>query len=168
MITRLLIIFFFLFSFSSYNQNMTIEKLDEVITKISEKKATKEDTKWSFLINEVPIIVVADATHNRMRIISPITEVSRLSEELKSAALMANFHTALDIKYAIANNILWSAFIHPLKELSEEQLIDAFSQVYYGNVNFGTTFSSSSLIFPGGSKKEQPKENIKQKLLERI
>ena len=103
-----------------------------------------------------------------MRIISPITEVSRLSEELKGAALMANFHTALDIKYAIANNILWSAFIHPLKELSEEQLIDAFSQVYYGNVNFGTTFSSSSLIFPGGSKEEQPKENIKQKLLERI
>jgi len=80
-------------------------------------------------------------------------ESDKLSDELKTAALIANFHTALDIKYAITDGILWSAYIHPLKELTEDQVIDAVSQVFYGNVNFGASFSSSSLVFPGTIRK---------------
>jgi len=59
----------------------------------------------------------------------------------------ANFHTALDSKYAISNNILWSAFIHPLKELTERQLIDAVSQVYSAARTFGSSYSSGALSF---------------------
>ena len=162
-----LIIILSVISFSSFSQNMTITTLDSIFNVVNDK-VIREGSKWSFQINEIPLMVIADSTHNRMRIISPITEISKLNEELKTASLMANFHTALDVKYAIANDVLWSAYIHPLKQLSKEQVVDAISQVYYGNINFGTTFSSSSLVFPGGKQKEKPKEDIKQQLLQRI
>ena len=83
-----------------------------------------------------------------MRIISPITETSKITAEQIFKCMEANFHTALDIKYAISNDILWSAFIHPLKELSQKQVIDAISQVYSSVKTFGTSYSSSNLIFP--------------------
>jgi len=165
---KLTIALFLITSFSVFSQKMTITKLDSIIKNVT------TNSRWTFLINEIPMVVIADSTHNRMRILSPITEQSRLTEDLKTASLMANFHTALDIKYAIANEILWSTYIHPLKELSENQLIDAFSQVYYGNVNFGTTFSSGSLIFPGRNPNreegdlEQEEKEQRQELIEKI
>jgi len=60
----------------------------------------------------------------------------------------ANFHTALDSRYAISEGILWSAFIHPLKELTEAQVVDAVNQVYSAAKTFGTYYSSGSLSFP--------------------
>lgn len=157
-------------SFFTFSQEMSTTKLGAIFKKVSDN-FKENKTRWDFIVNEVAFIAIADSTHNRMRIISPIIEVSKLSEELKTASLMANFHTALDIKYAITNDVLWSVFIHPLKELSEKQVIDAISQVYYGNVNFGSTFSSTSLVFPGRQKENNPNENNKQekiKLLEKI
>lgn len=154
------------FSFSIFSQEMTVVKLDFILNKVS-PTIQKNNSRWSFQINDVNFIVVADTTYNRMRIISPIVETSQLSEELKTASLIANFHTALDIKYAISGNILWAAFIHPLKELSEEQVKDAITQVYYGNVNFGTTFSSTPLVFPS-NKKQQKAQHNNQYLNEKI
>ena len=103
-----------------------------------------------------------------MRIISPIAESKAISDELLKAAMVANFHTALDVKYAITDGILWSVFIHPLKELSENQVRDALSQVYNANVNFGTTFTSSSLTFPaadnsGKKTEKKSKPSFKKK-----
>ena len=61
--------------------------------------------------------------------------------------LEAQFDRALDVKYAISNEVLWSAFIHPLKELTEEQVKDAMSQVYYAAYNFGGSYRSTELQF---------------------
>ena len=157
-----IILFFLLVTFSSFSQEMTVTKLDAIFKKATDNLDSKY-SRWNFVINDVPFVAIADSTHNRMRIMSPVVETSKLSEELKTAALIANFHTALDIKYAITNEILWSAFIHPLKELSEKQVIDALSQVYYGNVNFGTSFSSTSLVFPGRKIEEVPQEEKEEK-----
>jgi len=99
-----------------------------------------------------------------MRIISPIADANALNDELIKAALVANFHTALDVKYAVSEGVLFSVFIHPLKELSENQVRDALSQVYHANINFGTTFASTSLSFPWlGNENEEPKEKPKPK-----
>jgi len=151
--------------FSSVGQNMTITQLD-LIFKEQSDSLVGQKSKWQFMIKEVPFIAIADSTHNRMRIISPIIESERLNDELKTASLMANFHTALDIKYAISEDILWSTFIHPLKELSKEQVINAIDRVYYGHVNFGTSFSSTPLIFPGsaGRKEKEPVETFENKI----
>lgn len=93
-----------------------------------------------------------------MRIISPIAKKEQLTEELITNSLIANFHTALDVKYAISDDVLWSVFTHPLKELSTHQVKDAIIQVYNANITFGTIFSSTSLTFPGNTKKSIPKE----------
>ena len=60
----------------------------------------------------------------------------------------ANFHSALDARYAISDGILWAAFIHPLQELTKDQVISAISQVYSTVQTFGTYYSSGELSFP--------------------
>ena len=65
-----------------------------------------------------------------MRIMSPIIEQKKLAYTDMLKVMEANFHTALDVKYAISNDLLWSVFIHPLKELDREQIVSAIQQVY--------------------------------------
>ncbi|OEK06054.1 hypothetical protein A8C32_18650 [Flavivirga aquatica] len=132
---------------------MNNEKLEMIYTKASDS-IKGQSGAWQFYIKQIPLMSITDANHNRMRIISPIADSNNLSDELIKAALVANFHTALDVKYAVSDGILWSVFIHPLKELSEFQVKDAVSQVYQANINFGSTFASTSLTFPSGSNKE--------------
>ncbi|GAA4271911.1 hypothetical protein U6A24_22680 [Aquimarina gracilis] len=161
---KLIVIVLFLSGSISYAQNMNNISLQEII----EKKA---DTvggvvgNWKFIYKETPMLCVTDEANNRMRIIAPITESDNLDKELLLDSLTANFHSALDVKYAIANGILWSVYIHPLKELTNEQVESAISQVYYAAQTFGTTFTSTELIFGGRNTQEkQPKEIKKEHL----
>lgn len=146
---------------------MNLSKLNHVLTNVSDS-ILKVNKQWRFKIKKVPFICIADSTHNRLRIISPIAHSNKLTEELKTASLIANFHTALDVKYAITEDILWSVFTHPFKELSEQQLLDAISQVYFANVNFGTTFSSTALVFPGKKPTQKTPPKKSKKLIDKI
>ena len=143
-----------------FSQNMTNEKMGKILESVADS-IQGNNGQWQLKIKDVFLMCVTDTNHNRMRIISPITEAKQLDEKLKSAALVANFHSALDVKYAIADDILWSAFIHPLKELTEAQVRDAVKQVYAANLTFGTTFSSTDLVFPGGTQKQEVKKKKK-------
>ena len=100
-----------------------------------------------------------------MRIISPIAPQKELSKELILNSLVANFHTALDVKYAISDNVLWSVFTHPLKELSTHQVKDAISQVYFANATFGSLYSSTSLSFPASKRPKEEQEPKKEREL---
>ena len=140
-----------------FSQTMNNEKMGTILESVSDS-IQGQNGQWQFKIKDVLLMCITDTNHNRMRIISPITEAKRLDDKLKSAALVANFHTALDVKYAIADDVLWSVYIHPLKELTEAQVRDAVSQVYAANITFGTTFSSTDLVFPGSNKKEEKKK----------
>ena len=148
-------------SLFSFSQKMNNETLQEIYTSVSDT-IQGELGAWQFHVKDVTMVSITDINHNRMRIISPIADVVSLDDDHIKAALVANFHTALDVKYAITDGILWSVFVHPLKELSEDQVRDALSQVYYANVNFGTSYASTSLVFPGSepkgveNKKDEP------------
>lgn len=161
---KICFLFVFILSFqTASSQEMTTKKLGTILTTVSDS-IQGGNGRWQFKVKNIIFICITDTKHNRMRIISPITEANRLDEKLKSAALVANFHSALDVKYAIAEDVLWSVFIHPLKELSEKQIKDAVQQVYSANVTFGTSFSSTSLVFPGSEKKKEvPKKKILKK-----
>ncbi|WP_055446157.1 hypothetical protein [Lacinutrix mariniflava] len=137
--------------------NITLEKL---LTQTSDT-IIGSNGRWQLLIKETTLICLTDESNNRMRIISPIIESSKLNEDLKTDVLIANFHTALDVKYAISDNVLWSVFIHPLRELTKEQVLEAVKQVYRANITFGSTNSSTDLIFP--SKKRERPEKEKEK-----
>lgn len=114
--------------------------------------------RWEMTYQGIPLLLLTDETHDRMRIIAPIAEVKDISDIQLKEALVANFHSALDVKYAISNNIMWSIFVHPLGPLTEEQLYDAIEQVYFGAITFGTTYTSTPLIFGGGATEEKEKK----------
>ncbi|MDO5978907.1 hypothetical protein [Flavivirga spongiicola] len=154
--------------FCIFSQDMNNEKLNTIYTTVSDSIQGNPGA-WQFFIKEIPLMSITDTNHNRMRIMSPIADSNSLTDDLIKAALVANFHTALDVKYAVSDGVLWSIFIHPLKELSENQVKDAVSQVYYAHINFGTTFASTALTFPGrisgGDNIEKKKEKPKFKKL---
>jgi hypothetical protein len=93
-----------------------------------------------------------------MRIITPIAKVDQLSETQLKNALVANFHSALDVKYAISDDLIWSVYIHPLKALSEDQLTSAIRQTHRAAVTFGDTYQSTDMVFPAAQREDHQKE----------
>lgn len=128
-------------------QKMNNINLEKVLTKVSDS-IRGGNGRWEVLYKGIIIYVITDENHNRMRMVTPTVEIDKLDEKYYLKALEANFHTALDVKYAVSEDVLWTAFIHPLKELSDIQTEDAIKQVYAGSVTFGTTYSSTDLSFP--------------------
>jgi hypothetical protein len=146
------------------SQGMSSQKLLELITQVSDTVTTNGNS-IRFLYKQRPLFCIHDENANRMRIISPILETKDLEEEQLLNALVANFHSALDVKYALSDEIMWSVFIHPLIELSDYQVLDAIDQVHAASITFGSTYSSTNLVFLGNTKK---KEYPKLKQIEKI
>lgn len=158
-------VLFFVFGATLFAQNTSNKILGEILNRVSDHVEGQEGS-WQFEIEQRIFICLTDENNNRMRIITPVIEVKNLSEKQMKHALVANFHTALDVKYAISDEILWSVFIHPLKELTEDQILDAISQVFYAAETFGTIYSSSNLTFPGNAQEtdaddEKPAKELK-------
>ena len=159
-----ILIALFLISSLSYAQaeKMTNEKLNEIIREIS-PLVEGGNGNWQFTIDSTYFVCLTDENHNRMRIISPIMEVGDLTTDEMSKCMEANFHSMLDSKYAIGEGLVWSAFIHPLGELTEDQFLSAVSQVYSGVQTFGTYYSSGVLNFPKKEDRAVPEsEETKQ------
>jgi len=135
--------------FSTYpvaRQPMNNRKLDELIRQIT-SDVRGQLGNWQFLIEKREILVITDERHNRMRIMSPVTSQDELNEAELARLLEANFDSALDAKYALRDQTLWSAFTHPLAELTEEQFLDCVAQVANLANNFRTSYASSNLLF---------------------
>ena len=147
----------FLFVGISFSQEMTSARLMEIIEQESDT-LNIQGNSIQFLYNETMLVCIYDETANRMRIVTPIVELEKLEEDQVLNALVANFHSALDVKYALSNEIIWSIYVHPLRELTESQVVDAINQVYAAAVTFGTTYSSTNLVFPGNTEKKAPPE----------
>ena len=91
---------------------------------------------------------------------TPIIEQKKLAYTDMLKLMEANFHTALDVKYAITDGILWSVFIHPLKELSNDQALRAIEQVYTAARTYGTSYNSTGLTFPNRKEEQVKKKKI--------
>ncbi len=57
---------------------------------------------WRFEFNGIAVTVVTDANADRMRIIAPVAVVTELGDAELLRLLQANFDSALDARYAIA------------------------------------------------------------------
>jgi hypothetical protein len=104
---------------------------------------------WTFTVVGVSLICLTDDHHDRMRIISPVSAVGELAPGELENCMEANFDRALDARYCVSRETLWSAFIHPLGDLSEELLRSGVKQVVDLARNFGTSYSSGALVFGG-------------------
>jgi hypothetical protein len=106
---------------------------------------------WQATIDDVSFYVVTDETHDRMRIIAPITKVEPNDTRTLWTLLAANYDSALDAKYAIHDGVIWATFLHRLSWLSAGELDNAIDQVVNLARTTGTTFSSSDLKYGGVS-----------------
>jgi hypothetical protein len=95
---------------------------------------------------------IYDEQHNRMRILTPVAARGKITGEQFEKAMQANFHTALDARYALNKGILYAAFIHPLSSLTKAQIESALHQTASLAATFGKEYTSSFLTFRDGSK----------------
>ena len=130
---------------------MTQERMEELISRSAQDVAGRAGA-LEFSYDGVSMACISDVTHDRMRIIAPITSVGGLSARTLEMLLVANYHTSLDARYAISDGAVYAAYLHPLSDLSEAQLASALRQVASLARTFGSTFSSGELSFesPGG------------------
>lgn len=105
---------------------------------------------WKFYIDDLVVSVITDEKADRMRIIVPVTTASALSSKQLYRVMQANFDTALDARYAIAQDVLWAAFIHPLSVLTAEEFVSGVAQTSNLVKSFGTSYASGALSFGGG------------------
>jgi hypothetical protein len=148
----LLVIPFFFFSGVSFGEsNMNQETLEKIIKSMA-LSSIGENGVVEFNYSNVKMYLISDIKHNRMRIISPVADYKKLTREHLDAALESNFHKSLDARYAVSDGVLYSAFIHPLSELSENQIKSAVQQVANLATSFGKDYTSGFLTY-GGNKK---------------
>ncbi len=128
---------------------MTLERVDELVRRI-DNDAIRNGSSWQIKYRNMPIFVVADDDADRIRIMSPVSSAATLSEDHLVRLMQANFESALDARYAIAQGAVWSAYIHPLSVLDEREFFSGMGQTVSLVVTYGTTFSSGALAFTGG------------------
>ena len=135
-------------------QAMNNQELDRLIRQIDgiEGEIEGQPGFWRFVFQGYQIYIITDERADRMRIMAPIAAAKEMEREALYRVLQANFDTALDSRYAIAQDALWSAFIHPLAALDAAAFYAGFAQTVTLAATYGTTYSSSGLQFGGGDK----------------
>lgn len=128
---------------------MTVERMAEIILAL-DPEAQRAGNQFQFLIEDVPVIVVSDPSSDRMRAIVPIRSADTITPEEMVRMMQANFDSALDARYSIAQGRLWGAFIHPLSPLEKNQFISGVGQAVNLARTYGSLYSGGALSFRGG------------------
>ena len=129
--------------------SMTRERLEAMIEEVADE--FEGQPGWvRFVYDGVPMACVSDIAADRMRITSPVAPVSEIQPEQLLIAMEANFHSALDARYATSQGVLHAVYVHPLSPLTEEQVLSAIYQVASARKTFGTSYTSGAFTFGGG------------------
>lgn len=102
---------------------------------------------WRGRRGEVPVYVLCDENHNRVRVMAPVGELREMDSEFLALLLRSNFDRALDAKYSMRGKELWSVFVHPLSTLASDDLGIFLDQVVTLVKNTGTSYASTELVF---------------------
>jgi hypothetical protein len=144
---------------------MTFDRLAEIVIEI-DPDAKKRGTVIELTLSDVPVMIIADPSADRMRAMVPIRSVDGLDAEELMRLMQANFDTALDARYAVAQGRLWGTFIHPLSPLEKDQFISSLAQTVTVALTYGQTYSSGAITFGGGDS-QGIYEDILRDLLKR-
>lgn len=145
---------------------MTNARLEQLIRRL-DPKATGRPGFWQLTVEERAVLVITDETADRMRIMTPVARAGELPADVLRRLLQSNFDTALDARYAIAQDMLWSAFIRPLGSLQDAEFLAGVGQVVNLALSYGTTYSSGLLMFRGGDSGEIQRRELIDRLLEK-
>lgn len=135
---------------------MNNNRLEKILRQEADKMEGQSGS-WMLYYGERILLAFTDEPNNRMRIFTPIVDEEKLTPAQMALMLKANFHSALDAKYAVYEGFVVSVFTHPLAELSEEQIADALRQVVRLADTFGESYSSTDLKFGIEPEKETGK-----------
>lgn len=144
---------------------MTIERLSQIILAL-DPDARSNVSQIFLTIEDVPLVLVADIASDRMRVMAPIRSADGLDEEDLRRMMQANFDTALDARYAIAQDRLWAVFIHPFQSLEKDQLISGIGQTVNLALTYGNLYTGGALAYRGGDSPAIQRELI-EKLLKK-
>ena len=137
-------------------QPMTNAVLEKILQDV--QPGVKGDGgRWKMVWQGIPLLVFTDEFHNRLTIIAPAAEVTNINRDMLMRMIEANFVSALDVRYAAFEGIIWSTFVHPLDSLRERDLLSALQQVITLVKTTGTTYSSSALKFGVVSNEDEGK-----------
>ncbi|WP_261385851.1 hypothetical protein [Tateyamaria omphalii] len=140
---------------------MTLLRMAEIIRAI-DPEAQPAGNAIQFTIDDIPIIVIADPVADRMRAMVPIRSADGLDASELMRLMQANFDSALDARYAVAQGRLWGVFIHPLSPLEKDQLLSAFVQTINVARTYGQTYSGGATVFGGGDSNGIYQELLKE------
>lgn len=132
---------------------MTLETLEEIVSLI-DADYEQQDGIIVFMYRELEITVVTDVNADRMRVVIPIAKTDQLPDALWMRLMQANFDSALDARYAVAQDILWGTFLHRLSTLNKADFLSGIGQSINIVLTFGSTFTSGELTFGGGDSNE--------------
>ncbi|MFX0545678.1 hypothetical protein ACEWPL_009050 [Roseovarius sp. S1116L3] len=121
---------------------------------------------WRLSIEGQIVLLVTDSAAGRLRVMVPIRSAGDLSAEELQRMMQANFDTALDGRYAIADGLIWSLFVRPIKGLDKTQLISGLAQVVTLAHSYGASYASGSLMFGGGDS-DRSQRSLQELLLQR-
>jgi hypothetical protein len=125
---------------------MTIQALQDILA-VTVQELKEGDGQWRCSYADIEMALLTSVSHDRMRIVAPIGPEAELTDRQRKQMLDANFHSALDARYATSNGLVYAAYIHPLSPLRREQIQSALRQVAELVKTFGTTYSSGELSF---------------------
>ncbi|MEM9798147.1 MAG: hypothetical protein AAF919_16760 [Pseudomonadota bacterium] len=142
--------------------DMDLDRMEAIVTAL-DPEAERAGAAFRFAVEDVPVLIITDPRADRMRAMVPIRSAEGLSEADLVRMMQANFDSALDARYAVAEGRVWAVFIHPLRPLRRDQLISGIGQTVNAALSYGTLYSSGAGQFGrGDSAGEQ------RKLLERL
>lgn len=141
------------FSATYAAEKMTQKRMESIVKGLA-TKSEGEKGRVSFYYQEILIYLISDPVYNRMRLIAPIAKYADLERKHVDAAMISNFHLALDARYAVTQGVLYSAYLHPLNELTDVQIESAVKQVATLALTFGTQYTSGELTFAGKRKEK--------------
>ena len=114
---------------------------------------------WHGTRDETQVFVLADEPHDRMRMMALVGEVQERDPEFFQLLLGANFDRALDSRYAMRGEELWSVSVHPLATLAPDDVGSFLDQVVRLVKNTGSTYASTDLVFRSLSDEEEEAES---------
>jgi len=120
------------------------------------------DNGARFRVENVPVTLVFDINADRMRLVAPVANMSDLGPSDLLRLMQANFDSALDARYGLAQDVLWATFIHPLSTLSQDEFGSGLGQTINLVLTYGSSYSSGALVFGGGDSQEEQRQLIEE------
>ena len=143
--------------------HMTLDRMGQIVEAL-DPQVSVLDAAFSFTIDDIPVLIVTDVRANRMRAMVPIRSADTMTAEELQRVMQANFVSALDARYAIAQGRLWGVYLHPFKELERDQLISGIAQTVNVAKTYGALYTSGAGQFGAGDSGDLQRDLIEELL----